>query len=200
MPKVTGSCIFNFMKNLVVFSAAIAALLTAYIAPTAYASARPEVQLDSNESNSVMAVRALVSRCLPGVLSGNGATTAGLARASDGISHKMLGERAGTVWFDSKAHMMMIDFHDAPTCRIIATPIDPAVMADLVMRVFSEAETPFVRKRFSLHADGGFAAVYTSAGDGQGVVIRISTDRLEDGRRFATLSVEKEPTETARME
>lgn len=189
--------IFNFMKNLIVFSAALAALFVASTAPAAHAAARPEVQVQSTESNSVAAVRALISRCLPAVLSGNGATKAGLSRASEQAKRMMLGSREGSVHMDRRADMMLVEFYDVPVCRIIAMSIDPAVMADLVMRVFSEASTPFVRERFSLNDDGSFAAVYSSTGDRKGVVIRISTDRMEDGRRFATLTAERDVNKTA---
>ena len=77
--------------------------------------------------------------------------------------------------------------------------IDPAVLADLVMRVFTEATTPFQRERFKLNTDGSFAAVYSSIGGSKGVVVRISTDRMEDGSRFATLSVERRMSKTANV-
>ena len=103
----------------------------------------------------------------------------------------MLGDRNGDVWLNAKARVVMVDFRDAPVCRVVALSVDPAVLADLVMRVFSENETPFVRERFRLDADGGFAAVYSLTAKTKGVVIRVSTPRTGDGDRFATLSVER---------
>ncbi len=185
------------MKNLIAFSAVAAALFAASFAPQAHAAARPEVQTQTTESNSVSAVRALIARCLPGVLNGKGAATAGFSKASDKTTRQMLGSRDGGVYMNHDANLMMIDFHDVPVCRIIAMSIDPAVLADLVMRVFAEATTPFQRERFKLNTDGSFAAVYSSTGRSKGVVVRISTDRMEDGSRFATLSVERQLSETA---
>ncbi len=187
------------MKNLIAFSAVVTALFAASVAPQADAAARPEVQTQIAENNSVSAVRALIARCLPGVLNGKGAATAGFSKASAATTRQMLGSRDGSVYMDYDASLMMVDFHDAPVCRIIAMSIDPAVLADLVMRVFAEATTPFQRERFKLNTDGSFAAVYSSIGGSKGVVVRISTDRMEDGSRFATLSVERQMNETANV-
>ena len=185
------------MKNLIVFSAVAAALFVAPVAPVAHAAVGAKAPTQVTESNSVSAVRALIARCLPGVLSGEGATKTGLSRASDATTRQMLGSRDGSVYMNSKASLMMVEFHDVPVCRIIAMSIDPAVLADLVMRVFSEASTPFTRERFKMHEGGGFAAVYSSEGNTKNVVIRISTDQMADGRRFATLSVERDLSKTA---
>ncbi len=185
------------MKNLIVFTAVAAALFVASPAPVAQAAVTSGVSTSSTESNSVSAVRALIARCLPGVLSGNGAVKAGFSKASEKTTRRMLGKRDGSVYMDFDASLMMVEFHDVPVCRIIAMSIDPAVLADLTMRVFAEASTPFKRERFKLEADGSFAAVYSSVGGSNGIVVRISTDEMQDGRRFATLSVERDISETA---
>ncbi|MEM7211310.1 MAG: hypothetical protein AAF479_05340 [Pseudomonadota bacterium] len=191
------------MKTLVVLSALAAALVTApvtgFTAP-AQAAAKAGVELKQTESTSVSAVRALITRCLPSVLSGKGIPTSGLAAASKAATRQMIGSRNGSVWMDTDAKFMMVDFHDVPSCKVIALTVDPGVLADLVMRVFSEAKTPFTRERFRMDEDGGFSAVYSSAGKRKGVVIRISTAEAKDGGRFATLSVEQDMRETAKVE
>ena len=194
-------CIFkiNFMKNLAIFSAVSAALFAATLAPVtdvAQAAVLPKSATRAPDSNSVVAVRALITRCLPGVLGQRNAPTAGLSRASLKVQKQMLGDRDGSVWLDHDADVMMVDFHDAPTCRILALSIKPAVLADLVMRVFAEAETPFTREKFQLREGGGFSAVYSSPAGKTGVVIRISTISTDKGERFATLSVEADQRET----
>ena len=199
LPRTAAFLSFNFMKNLIAFSAVAAALFTASVAPVAKAAVLPQVSAKTTESNSVSAVRALIARCLPGVLSGKGATTAGFSKASEKTTRRMLGSRDGSVYMDFDTNLMMVDFHDQPACRIIAMSIDPAVLADLVMRVFAEASTPFERERFNLGTDGSFTAVYSSTGGVKGVVIRISTDRMDDGSRFATLTVERDLSETAKV-
>lgn len=187
------------MKNLIAFSAVAAALFTAAAAPVAQAAVLPKVSTATSvESNSVSAVRALIARCLPGVLTGKGAAKAGFSKASEKTTRRMLGQRDGSVYMDYDASLMMVEFHDVPVCRIIAMSIDPAVLADLVMRVFAEASTPFKRERFNLETNGSFAAVYSSVGGSKGVVVRISTDEMQDGSRFATLTVERELSETAK--
>ena len=103
----------------------------------------------------------------------------------------MLGDREGDVWLNVGAQVVMVDFRDVPVCRVVALSVDPAVLADLVMRVFSESETPFTRERFRLDDDGGFAAVYSLTGKSKGIVIRISTTRAGNGGRLATLTVER---------
>lgn len=182
--------IFDFMKNLVVLTALAAALLTSPVPPSR-AAVLPDSGLRAAESSSVTAVRTLITRCLPGVLSGDRAPTAGLAPASEAATRRMLGDREGDVWLNVGAQVVMVDFRDVPVCRVVALSVDPAVLADLVMRVFSESETPFTRERFRLDEDGGFAAVYSLTGKSKGVVIRISTTRAGDGGRFATLTVER---------
>ncbi|MEM9059700.1 MAG: hypothetical protein AAGD13_04490 [Pseudomonadota bacterium] len=139
-------------------------------------------------------MRALITRCIPSVLGGKSAPTSGLQQASQEMTRKMLGKRDGSVWLDTEAQVLMVDFHDQPTCRVIALSVDPAVLADLVMRVFSEAETPFTRQQFRLDNGGAFAAVYTSDADRDGVIVRIEATNTSDGGRFATLSVEREPS------
>ena len=192
--------ILNFMKTLIVLSALAAALVTApvpaLVAP-AQAAAKAGVEVKQTESASVSAVRALITRCLPSVLGGKGLPSAGLAAASEAATRQMIGNRDGSVWMDTQAKVMMVDFHDVPSCKVVALSVDPGVLADLVMRVFAEAKTPFTRERFRLDEDGGFAAVYSSVGKRKGVIIRISTERTQDGGRFATLSVEQDQRETA---
>lgn len=195
--------ILNFMKTLIVLSALAAALVTApvpaLIAP-AQAAAKPGVELKQTESPSVSAIRTLITRCVPSVLSGKAATAAGFSAASRAATREIIGARDGSVWMDGETKVMMVDFHDAPTCKVIALQVDAGVLADLVMRVFSEAKTPFTRERFSMDEDGGFAAVYSSMGKRKGIVIRISTSRTEDGGQFATLSVEQDDRETVQAE
>ena len=55
----------------------------------------------------------------------------------------MLGDREGDVWLNVGARVVMVDFRDVPVCRVVALSVDPAVLADLVMRVFSEREDAF---------------------------------------------------------
>lgn len=182
--------IFDFMKNLAVLTALAVALLTSSAAAPK-AAVLPDSNLRAAESSSVTAVRTLITRCLPGVLSGDRAPTAGLAPASEAATRRMLGDREGDVWLNVGAQVVMVDFRDVPVCRVVALSVDPAVLADLVMRVFSESETPFTRERFRLDDDGGFAAVYSLTGKSKGIVIRISTTRVGNGGRFATLTVER---------
>lgn len=178
------------MKNLVVLSALAVALLASPV-PAPKAAVLPDSGIPKAESSSVTAVRTLITRCLPGVLSGERAPSAGLAPASEAATRRMLGDREGDVWLNVGARVVMVDFRDVPVCRVVALSVDPAVLADLVMRVFSESETPFTRERFRLDEDGGFAAVYSLTGNSKGVVIRISTTRTDGGGRFATLTVER---------
>ena len=178
------------MKNLIVLLLLGVALSSGPV-PVANAAITPDAGPRPDESNSVTAVRTLVTRCLPGVLGGKGVPTAGLSKASDAATRRMLGDRHGSVWLNLWADVLMVEFTDVPLCRVVAMSVDPAVLADLVMRVFSEAETPFIRERFRLEEDGGFAAVYSLTGGSKGVVIRISTTRGGDGGRIATLSVER---------
>lgn len=159
--------------------------------PVANAAITPDAEPRPEESNSVTAVRTLITRCLPGVLSGEGAPTAGLSKASDATTRRMLGDRQGSVWLNVAARVLMVEFRDSPVCRVVAMSIDPAVLADLVIRVFAEAETPFIRERFRLDDDGGFAAVYSLTARSKGVVVRISTKRSGNQGRIATLSVER---------
>ena len=68
---------------------------------------------------------------------------------------------------------------------------DPAILADLVISLFREEDGHFRRERFSFRADGGFAAVYTTTGEGAGVVVRISTEKMASGRALGSMTVER---------
>lgn len=85
----------------------------------------------------------------------------------------------------------MIDFDDVPVCRVVALSVDPAVLADLVIRVFVEATGNFQRERFRMNMDGGFAAVYSGVAGHTPVLIRISTTHQDNGNVFASLNVER---------
>ena len=159
----------------------------------------PDAERSTPDSTSVSAMRALLTRCLPAVLDGSPARTTGMLPAAAPISQGLLGARTGTVWTDRRADLLMVHFADVPTCRVIGLGIDPAVMADLVIRLFSEAETPFRRERFRLDADGGFAAVYAIRQGGEDIVIRMSTAQSVEGSRFANLTVERSPAAPVRM-
>ncbi len=187
----------NSMKNLIVLTVLVLTMLSGPV-PAARAAVLPDFETGKAESNSVTAVRTLITRCLPSVLSGKGVPTSGLSPASEATTRRMLGSRQGSVWLDFDARVVMVDFQDAPVCRVVALSIDPAVLADLVMRIFSESETPFTRDRFRLDEGGGFAAVYSLSGKSHGVVIRISTAWAKDGGRFATLSVERSDKDAAK--
>lgn len=183
----------HFMKTLIVLSAVIAALATAPFATPASAAVLPKSETREAESASVIAMRALITRCLPSVMSDKAAPTAGLAKASNDMTRQVLGNRDGSVWMDLQSQVMMVDFHDQPSCRVIALTIDPAVLADLVMKVFAEASTPFKRQQFRLDEGGAFEAVYTSGAAEKSVTVRIEATNTGNGRRFATLSVERGP-------
>ena len=175
------SRIVDFMKVLVI----CVALLAGAIAGIASAGVRPDAAPAASETPSVMAMRALITRCIPGA-SGSDVTTTGLRRTDTETEATLLGPRTGMVWASSGAEILLIDFADAPVCKVVAPRIDPAVLADLVIRVFLEADGTFQRERFRFDEGGGFAAVYT----GTGVVVRISASTGANGGAFATLSAE----------
>lgn len=137
-----------------------------------------------SESTSVQAVRAVITRCLPSVGQRGEAVTAGLTRLPPQDERAILGDRAGRVYLRPQS-LLLIDFEDAPACRVVALSVDPAVLADLVIQVFSGEADTFKTERFRMDEDGGFAAVYS----GLGLVIRITTTREENGNHFAAFTV-----------
>ena len=175
------SRIVGFMKILLI----CVALLAGAIAGIASAGVRHDRAPVVSETPSVMAMRALITRCIPGASSG-AVTTAGLRRTDTETEASLLGPRTGMVWATPRAEILLIDFADAPVCKVVVPRIDPAVLADLVIRVFLESDGTFTRERFRFDEGGGFAAVYA----GTGVVIRISASTGAHGGAFATLSAE----------
>ena len=145
------------------------------------------------ESNAVQAVRTLISRCIPGIGSGQQIVTTGLSRIGRPDEGAILGNRDGHVWLDDAKKILLIDFRDAPVCRVVVLSVDPAVLADLVIRVFLEADGDFKRERFRVDTNGGFAAVYSGVAGQTPVLIRISTTHQADGNVFASLNVERAP-------
>ena len=117
--------------------------------------------------------------------------TTGLKRLSNSEETAVLGTREGQVWLDRDEKVLLIDFSDVPVCRVVALSVDPAILADLVIRVFRESDGAFLRKRFSLRQDGGFAAVYSATDETMPVVVRISTTHQSNGNVFASLNVER---------
>ena len=170
------SGIFNCMRVLVI----CVALLAGAIAGIASAGVRHDNVPVVTETPSVMAMRALITRCIPGASSGD-VTTTGLRRTDTETEATLLGPRAGAVWATPRAEILLIDFADVPVCKVIVPRIDPAVLADLVIRVFLESDGAFTRERFRFDEGGGFAAVYS----GTGVVVRISASTGENGVAFA---------------
>ena len=144
------------------------------------------------QSTSVLAVRALITRCLPAVAGRHGVPSAGLRRAGEELSARILRDRPGRVWSDRSGRLLLISHDDVPVCRVFAARVDPAVFADLVVKVFREQDTPFMRRRFRLDPDGALAAVYTMTGRADALVLRISTAQDESGRHSATLSIERD--------
>lgn len=167
------------------------ALLAGVIAGFATAGVPREQVVPEGESNSVLAMRTLISRCLPGIGSGQGVVTTGLSRAEALNEAVILGSRQGAVWRDRDTKLLLIDFDDAPVCRVVALSVDPAILADLVIRVFVEADGDFRRERFRLDANGGFAAVFSGVAGRTPVLIRISTTHQANGNVFASLNVER---------
>lgn len=179
------------MKILGIAPAFVASLFLALSAPASTAGVAPKTSAPEEVSRSVKAMRALLTRCLPGVRTGTALPTAGLLPADPGTTSRLLGERAGEVWTDRRAEYLIIRYNDTRQCKVIALDIKPAVMADLVIRLFSEADTPFRRERFRLDEDGGFAAVYAMGSGTRQLLVRISTATNRAGAKFATLTVER---------
>lgn len=150
-----------------------------------------EPALQEQESTSVLALRTLINRCLPGIGGDRQIVTTGLRRAGAHEEAAILGDRQGSVWRDRDTRLLLIDFDDVPVCRVVALSVDPAVLADLVIRVFVEATGSFQRERFRVHTDGGFAAVYSGVAGHTPVLIRISTTHQDNGNVFASLNVER---------
>ncbi|MEM1300451.1 MAG: hypothetical protein AAGH68_14355 [Pseudomonadota bacterium] len=166
------------------------ALLAGLVAGFATAGVPSDPAAKRAESNSVTAIRTLISRCIPDVRDGAAITT-GLNRVDRPDETAILGDRRGEVWLDGSRKVLLIDFEDAPVCRVVALSVDPAVLADLVIRVFLEADGDFKRERFRMDVDGGFAAVYSGAAGQTPVLVRISTTRQGNGNVFASLNVER---------
>ena len=185
MDAPAWSRIVGFMKILLI----CVALVAGAIAGIASAGVRPETAPVVSETPSVMAVRALITRCIPGVAARD-VTTTGLRRTDIETEATLLGRRDGKVWATPRAEILLIDFADAPVCKVVAPTIDPAVLADLVIRVFMESDGAFKRERFRFDEGGGFAAVYSGGAPEASLVVRISAALREDGGAFATLSVE----------
>jgi len=173
------------MKTLSVLSV----FLTCLLAAPALAGVSPQDPAPRADTTAVSAVRALLTRCLPAVTGDVALGWAGLTGADPGAARTLLGQRPGRAWSGDRGRLLIAEFADAPLCRVVALDVDPAVMTDLVIRLFSG--TPFVRQRFRLYADGGFAAVYTGAGAKVAVVLRLSTGTDAAGRRIAILSAER---------
>lgn len=175
------------MKILHVLSVA----LTCFASAHALAGITPGTDLPEAETKSVLAVRALLTRCLPPVLDGTPAMDAGLVPAEDNVAGRLLGDRPGKVWTDRDFELLLLQFDDTPLCRIIALDIKPRVLGDIVLRVFDEKDTPFRQQRFRVDEDGGFAAIYQAGEGDRAIIIRVSTAVSSAGKRFATLSVER---------
>lgn len=157
--------------------------------PVSHAGVSAATDLPVTESKSVQAVRALLTRCMAPVLSGKPAIVTGLFPAETSLSRHLLGARSGDVWTVRDHSVMVIDYHDTPHCRVMAFGVDPAVLGDVILGVFREADTGFSQRRFRIDHGGNFAAVYTTDHTGGEVVVRISTALAENGVQFATLSV-----------
>ena len=167
------------------------ALLAGVIAGAASAGVKPRSEPRAADTPSVAAMRALVTRCLPGVAGDNRIVTTGFARLDTASERNMLGTRTGAIWQKQDGRVLLIDFADAPVCRVVVASIDPAILADLVISLFREEDGHFRRERFSFRADGGFAAVYATTGESAGVVVRISTEKMASGRALGSMTVER---------
>lgn len=180
----------NFMRILLISAALVAGLIAGF----ATAGVPSDPLATRGESSAVTAMRTLITRCIPGVRDG-AVITAGLNRVGQPEEHAILGERRGQVWLDGARRLLLIDFDDTPVCRVVALSVDPAVLADLVIRVFVEADGDFKRERFRLDSDGGFAAVFSGASGQVPVIVRISTTKQPNGNVFASLNVERVQTD-----
>lgn len=169
------------------------ALLAGLIAGIATAGVAPRAAAPDPETAAVMGMRAFISRCIPGIAAGGAITTTGLERASEPTEHALLGARTGQVWLSRGAEMMLIDFSDAPVCRVVVPHVEPIVMTDMILRVFREADGAFRNERFKFSEGGGFAAVYTATSGQPGLVVRVETGLGANGTGYASLSAERAP-------
>ena len=167
------------------------ALFAGLVAGLATAGVPERLSVAAPESNAVHAVRNLINRCIPGIRSGNAMPASGLTRVAATEEATILGGRRGRVWLDGQERLLFIDFEDAPVCRVVALSVDPAVLADLVLRVFAEADGVFRRERLRLDRDGIFSAVFSTHSGNVPLVIRITTTRQDNGNIFAALTVER---------
>ncbi|MFK7945274.1 MAG: hypothetical protein AB8B85_20490 [Paracoccaceae bacterium] len=167
------------------------ALVAGLVAGFATAGVPGDLAATQAKSNSVLAMRALISRCLPGIGANRAVVTTGMRRAQPADEAAILGPRDGRVWHDLDEKVLLIDFEDVPVCRVVALSLDPAVLADLVIRVFLEADGDFKRERFRVDTNGGFAAIYSGVAGRTPVLIRISTTHQSNGNVFASLNVEQ---------
>ena len=167
------------------------ALLAGVVAGVATAGVSATMELRARESSAVVGMRAFVSRCIPGIASGEGIVTTGLRQTSAETRAAVLKGRKGGVWVSSEYEMLLIAFEDAPVCRVMIPVVDPAVVSDLVLGVFREQEGLFRLERFNFGELGGMNAVYSSKDNERRLVIRISTGTGEGGSGFALLSVER---------
>ena len=177
----------HFMRILLISIALVAGLVAGFATagtPNDPASLRAE-------SNAVTALRTLINRCLPAIGAQRDMVTTGLNRVSAPDEAAILGKRQGQVWRDREEKLLVIDFQDVPVCRVVALSLDPAVLADLVIRVFVEADGDFRRERFRVDNNGGFAAVYSGVAGHTPVLVRISTTHQANGNVFASLNVER---------
>ncbi len=142
----------------------------------------------ADDSTSVQAVRAVITRCLPGISDAGRVVTTGLDRLPEDDEQAVLGERAGRVFIEDE-RFLLIDFEDAPVCRVVALSVDPAVLADLVLQVFVAAEETFRPEHLRIENDGSFVAVFQGTQTVDGVEIRITTTRQKNGNVFASLNV-----------
>lgn len=166
------------------------ALLAGIVAGIATAGVAPRDAAPQAESSSVMAMRALLTHCMPGVAGGGSIIKTGFSRMHPDAERNLLGTREGEIWEKGGGKVLLIDFADAPTCRVVASKVDEAVLADLVIELFREQDGIFRRERFSFREDGSFAAVYTAGGP-NGITVRVSTEPREGTHPFATLTVER---------
>ncbi|MEM7746423.1 MAG: hypothetical protein AAF409_22240 [Pseudomonadota bacterium] len=142
----------------------------------------------AGDSTSVQAVRAVITRCLPGINQAGDVVTTGLDRLPEDHEQAVLGDRDGRVYIEGES-FLMIDFDDAPVCRVVALSVDPAVLADLVLQVFVAAEDTFRPAYLRIETDGSFVAVFQGTKTVEGIEIRITTTREKNGNVFASLNV-----------
>lgn len=181
----------DFMKRLLIIAAICSGLLAG--AAQAGVGGKADIFQHAEPAPAATTVRAMIERCLPGIVRSGPLRTAGLVPAAPDVTAQMLGRYKGTVWINppesDHGDVLLIHLEDIDVCRVVAPTLNPRALRGFVEDVFRGEAAAFHEKIFAPGKGGAFRALYAPERTGDARIRVSAKPRGGDRAGYAIFTV-----------